>query len=198
MATFTKTIQTALASLQNIAASTVVVGSAFDFGTKLGGIIGVRFGRRSATASSAGCNIRLECSFHASLDNSWYPFAVLTTSFALVESEAVTGTVASGQKVITVASTTNLIAGGIIFISNGTAGNSEWARIVSVVTNTSVTIEDNLVNAQTSSTIYAGAEIFNGINVPDGCKRIRAVIDGSLFTQAYSIEVDLITIDSIA
>lgn len=53
-------------------------------------------------------------------------------------------------------------------------------RIVSIVANTSVTIEDNLVNAQTGSTIYDSAEIFSAIEIPAGFTHIRAVFDGSL------------------
>lgn len=196
-ASYTKTVQTKLLSLQSVAASTVVVGTAADVSTKLGGIILARFGRRSATAAGAGANIRLEASSATSGDNTWFPFAVFTSAFAAVESEAVSGTVSSGTNVITVASTTNLSAGVVIFIDNGTIGNSEWGRIKSIVTNTSVTIEDNLVNAQTGATIYAGAEIYSPVSIPEGAVRVRAVADGSLFTQAWAVEVSLITIDSL-
>lgn len=198
MATFTKTVQTALLAIQSVAASSVAISSAFDVSGKLGGIIHVRFGRRSATAAGAGVNIRLESSHATSGDNSWYPFAVFTTAFAACEGEAVSGTVSSGTNVITVASTTNLVAGDIIFIDNGTIANSEWGRIKSIVANTSVTIEDNLVNAQTGATMYDAAEIFTPITIPEGCVRIRAVADGALFTQAFAINVNLITIDGIS
>lgn len=198
MATFTKTVQTALLAIQSVAASTVVMSSAFDVSGKLGGLIHVRFGRRSATAAGAGVNIRLESSSAASGDNTWFPFAIFTTAFAACEAEALTGTVSSGQKVLTLASTTNLTAQDVIFIDNGTIANSEWGRIKSISANTSVTIEDNLVNAQTSSTIYDAAEIYSPVAFPEGSVRIRAVIDGSLFTQAFAINVELITINSIA
>lgn len=197
MAALTKTVQTALLALQSVAASSVVVGSPADVSTKLSGLIQARFGRRSASAAGAGANIRIESSRSASGDNSWFPLAVLTTAFAACEAEAVSGTVAAGTNVITVASTTNLVIGDVVFIDNSTIGNSEWGRIKSIVTNTSVTIEDNLVNAQTGSTLYDAAEIYSPIAIPAGCVRIRAVDDGSLFTQAHAIEVNLITVDSI-
>jgi len=197
MANYTKTVQTDLLTMQDVAASTVVLGTVQITSTTLGGIIGVRFGRRSATASTASANIRLEFSKSSSGDNTWFPFAQFATNFAACEAEAVSGTVAAGQKVITVASTTNLTAGDIIFISNGTAANSEFARIKSIVANTSVTVEDDLVNAATGCTIYDSAEIYSGVEVPAGAVRIRAVFDGSLFTQACAINVSLTTIDSI-
>lgn len=198
MATFTKTVQTALFATQSVAASTVAISSAFDVSGKLGGLIHVRFGRRSATAAGAGVNIRLESSSATSGDNTWFPFAILTTAFAACEAEAVSGTVNAGTNVITVASTTNLTIGDLIFIDNGTIANSEWGRVKSISTNTSVTIEDNLVNAQTSSTIYDSAEIYGPIAIPEGAIRIRAVADGASYTQAFAINVTLITIDSIS
>ena len=198
MATFSKTVQTALLALQSVAASSVAISSAFDMSTKLGGIISCRFGRRAVTAAGAGVNIRLEASRATAGDNSWFPFATFTSAFALAEGEAVSGTVAAAQNVITVASTTNLVAGDVIFIDNGTIANSEWARIKSIVANVSVTIEDNLVNAQTGSTLYDLAEIYSPVSIPEGVMRIRAVADGANFTQAFAVEVALMTIDGIA
>lgn len=197
MATFTKTVQTDLIALQSVAANSVVVGSAVDVSGKLGGLIHARFGRRSATSGTAGVNIRLESSSAASGDNTWFPFAQFTTAFAACEAEAVSGTVNAGTNVITVASTTNLTAGDVVFLDNGTIGNSEWGRVRAIAASTSITIEDNLVNAQTGSTIYDGAEIFPPVAIPAGAVRVRAVIDGANFTQAFAVQVGLITIDSI-
>jgi len=197
MATFSKSAGTLLA-LQSIAASSVAVGSAVDVSAKLGGLIYVRFGRRAATAAGAGCNIRLEASHSANADNSWYPFAIFTTAFAAAEAEAVSGTVAAGATAITVASTTNLTAGDVIFIDNGTIANSEWARIKSISANVSVTVEDALVNAATGCTLYDSAEIYAPVAIPEGASRIRCVVDASLFTQACAVEARYSTIDGIA
>lgn len=197
MATLAKSVQSLL-DLQSVSASSVAVGSAVDVSTKLGGLINVRFGRRSASSATAGVNIRLESSSKTSGDNSWFPFAIFTTNYAACESEAVSGTVNSGTKVITVASTTNLTAGDIIYIDNGTIANSEWGRIKSISGNVSVTIEDNLVNAQTGATIYDSAEIYSPVAIPEGSLRVRVVADGSGYTQAFAIEATLITIDSIS
>ena len=95
------------------------------------------------------------------------------------------------------ASTTNLAANDIIYIDNGTIANSEWGRIKSVSTNVSVTIEDNLVNAQTGATIYDGAEVFVANLNLQSVGRIRVVVDGSSFTQAFAIESHIVTTDSI-
>lgn len=197
MATFSKSTGT-LFALASTAASSVAVSSAVDVSTAMGGLVYVRFGRQSATAAGAGVNIRLEASFASSGDNSWMPFAQYVSDFAACEAEAVSGTVSAGTNVITVASTTNLAAGDIIYINNGTIANSEWGRIKSIVANTSVTIEDNLVNAQTGATIYDLAEIYTPAAIPEGAVRIRLVADGSLFTQAFALEARYSLITGIA
>ncbi len=198
MATFTKTIQTALLAIQSVAASSVVISSAFDVSAKLGAMVHVRFGRRIATAAGAGANIRIESSSASSGDNSWFPLAQFTTNFALCEGEVVAGTVGAGVNAIAVASTANLTPGDVIFIDNPTIANSEWGRIKSITANVLITLEDNLVNAQTGSTIYDSAEIYAPVAIPQECVRIRVVDDGSLFTQAHAIHAALITLDSIA
>ena len=55
MATHAKTNQGDLLALQSVAASSVVVGSARDVSTALGGMCYARIGRRSATAAGAVC-----------------------------------------------------------------------------------------------------------------------------------------------
>lgn len=197
MATFSKSAGT-LFALASTAASSVAISSAVDVSTAMGGLVYVRFGRRSATAAGAGAMLRCEASHAASGDNTWYPFAEIATQFAACEAEAVSGTVASGTNVITVASTTNLVAGDLVYIDNGTIANSEWGRIKSIVANTSITIEDNLVNAQTGSTIYDAAEIYVPIAIPEGALRIRFVNDSSLFTQANACEARYSLITGIA
>jgi hypothetical protein len=198
MATLTKTSAQTLLALQSVAASSVVVGAAVDVSTALGGLVYVRFGRRAATAAGAGANIRIEASSAGSGDNTWHPFAVFTSAFAACEAEAVSGTVAAGATAITVAATANLTAGDVIFIDNATIGSSEWARIKTVTLNTSVTVEDALVNAATGCTIYDAAEIPAPVAIPEGAIRIRCVADGSLFTQAFAVQAMYSTIDSIA
>lgn len=198
MATFSKTANQTLLALQSVAASSVVVGTPVDVSNKMGGLVYARFGRRSATAAGASANIRIEASFATSGDNNWFPLAIFSTNFAAVEAEAVSGTVNAGTNVITVASTTNLTAGTIVFIDNSTIGNSEWGRIRTFSTNVSVTIEDNLVNAQTGATMYAGAEIFPPVPIPEGALRIRGVADCSQFTQASAVQMIYSTIDGIS
>jgi hypothetical protein len=195
----TKTASVSVVALQSVAASTVLKSSEVDVSTKHEATFYVRFGRRAVTAAGAGANIRIESSAETSGDGKWNPDTIITTNFAAVEGEAVNGTCASGQAVVPVASTTNLTAGDVIFIDNPTIGNSEWGRIKSISANVSVTLEDNLINAQTGSTLYDAAEIYPPITIPLQSRvRLRVVDDGSLFTQAHAIEIDMVTLDSYA
>lgn len=193
-----KTQNTSILSLQSVSGSSVVISSDVDVSGKLQATLFIRFGRQAAASGIAGANIRVEASYKSSGNNSWVPLAIFTTNFAAVSDEAVSGTVAAGATVITVSSTTGLTAGDLIFINNGTVGNSEWARIKSIVSNTSVTVEDALVNAATGATIYDNAELFICQLDLSSIGRIRVVDDGSQFTQAHAIQVDMITLDSLA
>src|SRR5215203_4124664 len=153
MATFSKTQGVTLLALQSVASNTVLISSAVDVSTKIAAAFFIHFGRRTASALTEGMEFRLEASAKSSGNGHWFPLFAVKTNTTAAESEAVTSTVSSGTNVITVASTTNLVAGDAIYIDNGTIANSEFGRIKSIVANTSVTIEDNLVNAQTGATI---------------------------------------------
>jgi hypothetical protein len=200
MANIIKTSATAVLALQSVAASTVLKSSDILVPTQLAATLLIHFGRRSATAAGAGVNFRVEATSEISGDGFWVPLAVLTTDFVACESEAATGTNNAGQAVVTVASTTNLTAQDIVFIDNTTITNSEWGRIKTLTVNTSITLEDNLTNAQTAaaSTIYDRAEMYAVQLDLTAVKRLRLVVDGSLFTQAFAVRARLITGDSIS
>jgi hypothetical protein len=197
MSTITKTQGTQLLALQSVASNTVVISSAQDVSTKLAATIGIHFGRRAATALTEGMEFRIEASMKSSGDGFWFPLASFKTAIAAAESEAVSGTVSSGTNVITVASTTNLVAGDLVFIDNGTIANSEWGRVKSIVSNTSITIEDNLVNPQTGATIYDQAEFYVAQIDLTAVGRIRLVCDGRNTGQAVAVQAFMVTGDSI-
>ena len=200
MATPTKTIQTALLALQSVASGAVVISSVLDLSTVFEVSLGLRFGRRAATALTVPCVFRVEVSFVASGNSHWIPLFTVASDTAACESEAATGTNSSGQAVVTVASTTNLVDSDFVFIDNTTIGNSEWQRIKSIVANTSVTFEEVLANAQSSgaATLYDGAQAW-AITVPvRSVKRLRIVVDNSGTGQAVAVEAIAITTDSIS
>ncbi len=197
MSMVSKTAGISVLSLQSVASNTVVISSAIDVSTKLAISIFIHFGRRVTTALTEGMEFRIEASSKSSGDGHWFPLAVFKTATATAESEAVSGTVSAGTNVITVASTTNLVKGDIVYVDNTTIANSEWGRIKDLVTNTSVTIEDDLVNAQTGATIYDQAEMFVAQIDLTAITRIRVVADGRNTGQAVAIEVFAVTGDSI-
>lgn len=198
MGAFSKTTATSVLALQSLASNSVVISNDIDVSTKIAVMFALHFARRAATALTVGCKFRFEASTKASGSGHWYPVAEFQSLIATAESEAVSGTVNASQNVVTVASTTNLTAGSIIYIDNSTIANSEWHRIKSVSTNTSITLEDNLVNAQTGSTIYAQAEMFVARIDVAAIKRMRLVVDGSGTGQAVAVECDMVTGDSFA
>lgn len=195
--TYNKTQGTSVLSLQSVASGAVLISSAIDVSTKIGATIFIHFGRRAATALTVGCIIRIEASSKSSGDGHWYPLFIYTSDIAAASDEAVSGTVSAGTNVITVASTTGLVVGDIIYIDNGTIGNSEWGRIKAISANVSVTIEDNLVNAQTGATLYDQAQIFRAVDI--NCRaigRLRVVVDNTGTGQAIAIESHMVTADS--
>jgi hypothetical protein len=197
-ATFTKTIQTALLTLQSLASNSVVASSVLDVSTKLSASVYLHFGRRAATALTTGLTYRVEGSAHATAHGHWFPLAQFITNIAAVGDEAVSGTCAAAQAVVAMASTTGFTVGDVVYIDNTTIANSEWGRIKTVTSNTSITLEDNLVNAQTGATVYAGAQIFTAANLDlSGVKRLRVVANGSGTGQAVALQAQIITCDSI-
>lgn len=199
MATYSKTQGTSLLSLQSVSSGSVVISSAVDVSSVIAASVFIHFGRRATTALTVGCIFRIEASSKSSGDGHWYPMFIYTSDISGAESEAATGTNNSGQAVITVASTTNLSVGDIVYIDNTTIGNSEWGRIKAVSTNTSITLEDNLAHAQSSgaATIYDQAQIFRPVDLNlRAIGRIRLVVDNTGTGQAIAVEADMVTADS--
>lgn len=157
----------------------------------------IRFGRIVVTAFTAGVNFRVEASAKSS-GNQWNPLTVLTTNIgSSVADEAVSGTCAADQPVILMASTTGFVVGDIVYIDNTTTLNSEWGRIKAVSANVSITLEDNLENAQTGSTVYDQGELYSPIllNV-SAYSRIQVFVDGSGAGQNFAVEVKAVGVKS--
>jgi hypothetical protein len=200
MAEPTKTEGQTLLALQEIATAAVVVGSPVDVTAAFAGMAYVRFGRCAATALTASCRFRLEGSAKASGDGFWVPLFEWMSQVAAASDEAVSGTEAAGQDVISVASTTGLVAGDFVYFRNGTVANSEWARLKSIVTNTSVTLEEPIINAQTGATMYDQAEVFVIPLDLLGVGRLRLVVDTAAGPtgQTIAAEAWLTTTNAIA
>lgn len=191
-----KTIGTVLLATQVVPAGGVVIAE-LSVASMAEIMYAIHFGREVTTALTLPFNFRIEGAFVESGGGYWFPLVDMykgvatehASAVAAAESEAVAGAVAAGQNVITVASTTNLVVGDRIFIRNATVANSEWGKIKSLVVNTSVTIEDNLLRAQTGATLFDQAELFSGIVNVAPLGRIRVVADGAGAGQNTAVEV---------
>ena len=129
-------------------------------------------------------------------EDKWIDIPIGRIPTTASEGESVTGTEAAGATVIEVASTLNLEVGDKVLLKNSTAGNSEFGTIVSVVTNTSITLLDGITNAQTGSTIYDNAvEIYAHLNL-EGVKRLRVALLSGTSGQSYMVVGDAVTFDS--
>lgn len=183
---------------QSVAGLAVVKSADIDLSVKIGAMFYAWFGRGSASAGGAGANTRIDVSPKTSGDDSWTQWGgTFTSAFAACEAEAVNGTCAAGQPVVPVALTANLTVGDLICIVNATPSLSEWGRIKAISANVSVTLEDNLTNAQTGSTLYDAAEFYSPVWV-SGVMRARVVYDAANFTQTSLIKVLYDTEDTFA
>lgn len=143
-------------------------------------IIKALHGRTVTTAPSAGTIYAVEFSMESSGDGDWSEYTRQVTGNAAAESEAV-NTAAAAATLLEMTSTTNLVAGELIYIKNTTLDNSEWRRIKSVSGSpVGLNLKDAIVNAQGgSATIYDQAEeVPFYINV-GSIKRIRVRIENS-------------------
>lgn len=198
MAGPSKTVGTSLLAIQTIATATVAVGSAVDVSTKFSGCAYVQFGRTVATALTNAARFRIEASASATLDGQWYPmYEWISDVTAAISVSATAG--AAGAKSITVTNT-NYVLGDKIFCQNGTLANSEFVRLVTKTSSTSINVEDNLVNAQTTSVITSKAEWWAIPLDLSGVGRIRLVVGayGPVTGQTTVAAGTLTTLDTIA
>jgi hypothetical protein len=149
-------------------------------------------GRGTSSAFTVGPKVRIEGSAVAGTPTAdqWVVLTVFQMALgASIGSQAVSGTEAAGQTVVTLAAGTNFAASDYVFFHNTTIGNSEWSRVVSV-SGADLTLEEAIVNAQTSSTARDQAEQYHCVVDLTGINRLRAVVDGAGSGQAVICHVD--------
>jgi hypothetical protein len=187
----TKSGEQTLFALASVTSNTVSVGSAFDCSTYYDAQVTARMGRGTATGFTTAPICRIEGSFKTGTPTAdeWTVLAQFQPALgASIGSQAVSGTEAAGQTVVTLAAGTNFAGGDYVFFHNSTIGNSEWCRVVSVAT-ADLTLEEGLVNAQTGATCRDQAEQFTALLDLTGINRLRVVIDGRATGQANIWEV---------
>jgi len=163
-----------------IAANAVVNSAEWDVEDYIEAFIGGYMGRDdTGGALTAGLIARIQANPKTSGDDGWQSLRTYQSALTNPASEAVSGTCNAGQAVVAMADTTGFVAGALVFIKNSTIINSEVHRIKSVATNTSITLDDNLTNAQTGSTCYSVAEKFGEVFSVFPFKRIRIQFDNT-------------------
>lgn len=190
----TKVTEVNLFTLASVASNTATYGSAVDVSTYYGASVRIRMGRGTGTAFTVAPIIRLQAAYASGAPDSqdWVTVAAfqLQLGSAAIGSQAVSGTEAAGQTVITLAAGTNFAAGDYVFFHNSTIGNSEWARVISI-SGADITIGEALVQAQTGATCRDQAEEFNLSLDLTSIQDVRIVADGSGSGQAFILEAAL-------
>ena len=198
MANITKTDDTQIWAPQALNASTVLVSPDIAVETALAAQFFIHFARITTSAAAAACNFRIEGSPKSSGNIHWNPLITLSSGITAAEYEEITAA-ASGQKVISMGSTTNLAVGDIVavYFTGTGVGSSEWHRIKSVSAGVSITVEDNLVTTADGEAVYDQAEMFTAMIDCMSLTRLRLVADAAAHDQNAIVEAHVITADSI-
>lgn len=199
MAVMAKTDAQSLLTIVQVASNTATMSSDLDVSTKMAATLFMSLGRDDTGGVLANAfSFRVQGTPDATGTRRWQDLAVFQSQVTVPEPEAITGTQASGNQTLTLASTTNLASGQLILLKNTTIANSEFARIKTLVASTSITLMDAITNAQTSSTLYNQAEQFNLFLDCTAIKRLRVVCDNSSGGRSVVCEIFAVTGDSFA
>ena len=196
----TKTVQTDLLAFQDLNTGGEVLGTEFNAANYSTASFGVRLGRRTGSAFTAGWpNIRIDAN-PASSGGSWIPIYTFQPVLGgTIANTTLNGAVSANAANFVVASSTNISAGDILYLGDSSFNTNtttyELVRVKSVTAST-VTTEDPVVNAHPSGAIVTDqAEMqYPTINIL-AYRRIRAVFDNANSGQACSAQVTLLTVD---
>ena len=134
---------------------TTKVGSSISVLTKRSVVISMFHAYVEDTADTNPGKFKLQVRPDAgggSVNEHWITIAEFVVKGTDPDTEAMTATEPSGEKVLAVASTTDFVAGDLLYIQDaGTLADSEWAECQKIVTNTSIDIVDGLTTGKDSS-----------------------------------------------
>ena len=173
----------------NIAQNAVREGATTDVSGAYDVVLHIDVALTTGGTAHTGTKIEVQISSETSGDEGWSTLTSFISITGTPNSEAVTGTEAIGSTVIECASTVGLYDDDetrFIFFLNGTVANSELGYLVSHVTNTSVTVQDGITNAQTSSTMYDIARRYV-VNIPFSSNRVRIMYDNTFDSDGSTV-----------
>jgi hypothetical protein len=198
----TKNINMALLAWQDINSGNVTLGTEVNCSSFYAASFGIRIGRRSATAFTAGWpNIRIEASPEAT-GGSWIPIYVYQPSVgASIANTTLNGAVSANAANFVVASASNIAAGDILFLGDSSFNtNTTTYELVRVktVASTTITTEDPVVNAHPSGAIVTDqAEMYFPALSLLTYSRLRAVLDDDGSGQPMAAQVSLESVTSL-
>ena len=204
--TLNKTVGTNLFAHAACATATVTIGSEVDVSTKMAGRIFVWLGHSVATALTNEVTFRLEGAAKVTSTNPdndrWVPLFTWTSTLGKTARNKTTLNDAScnaGDTTFVLTSGTGFGAGDTIFLrETGTPANSEWARGVSLATNT-VTIEAGLERNHTNGIdVTDGNELFTFDVGLSAVTHVRLVVDTNTAASGQTVDVAALlnTLDS--
>lgn len=194
----TKTVQTAPIAWQQVASAAQVISSAVDVSTVWAAEFFIRLGRRTGSAFTAGWpNVRIEGSSETSGNNTWIPLYQYQMQVgASIANTTINGAVSANAATFVVTAATNIAVGDVLYLEDTSTSNYEIVR-VKAVSGTTITPEDNVVNAHANSAVVTDQAEEQPCQIDlSTVKRIRVVIDNSGSGQGISAEVKMTTFDS--
>lgn len=188
----TKAARADLYAIASTPSNSVSIGANVDVHTYYDADIRLRMGRGTGTGFTTAPIFRIEGSAVVATPNpdQWSILRQFTPALgASIGAQAVSGTEAAGQTVITLAAGTNFNGGDYVFFHNATLGNSEWSHVVSIAS-ADITVEEAIFNAQTGATARNQAEIWPCKLDLTGIYWLRLVVDGHGTGQAVIVHAD--------
>lgn len=156
----------------------MVEGTPVAVATYLSGVITIKIANVETTANATGVMVWIQGSFETTGDDAWFDLVTFDGSTTAAETEAMTATEPVAETVLACASTANLTVGDWIYVQDASVvGDGEWHKIVSVNTNTSITIAYGLANQKDSSDfIWTEADVFTAQINCEGLKRVNVLV----------------------
>lgn len=178
MADITQSATQTIISHQALTHPNMLEGTPVAVATYLSGVITVRIANVETTANATGVMVWIQGSFETSGDDAWFDLVTFDGSTTAAETEAMTATEPVAETVMACASTTNLTVSDLIYLQDASVvADSEWHKIVKVVTNTSITIAYGLANEKDSSDfIWTEADVFTAWINCEGLKRVNVLV----------------------
>lgn len=197
----TKTQGTSLIAWQDIATANVVVGTAVDVSTKFAATVLCWLGRNTAAGAFTGGwpNIRIEVSAKSSGTDAWIPVANFQPGVgASLANTTLNGAVSANASSFVVTAGTNIAAGDLLFLGHTTTPSDYEIVRVKGISGTTVTPEENVTNAHDNTAVVTDqAEVYVAQVDLTAVGRIRAVVDNANSGRGISVQVLMVTGDSI-